>query len=685
MFNDGEVRIGTSLDTSGFEKDAKILKKEAEQVDQEVSQSLTKTTKVGNSLGSSLGNVAKKIVGLGSALFDVVAVGGLLGAMATGVFILSKALDKANGDTEQLKTNLSYIGFVASKIFENLLQPAIDKTTGAINGLVGALYKMVVYVGYILSAWTGKDLFAGTGVEDYAKSMENANKSAKSTAKATKQIKKDLMGFDEVNKLSDNATSSNIGGVSTPGGNLPNLPNLGDVKIPGWVEWIAENKDKIIEVAKWVLALLTFSKVVSWLEPLGSFFGLFTGDKLAGGIQTVGDKIKGLFTTSNKLFGGWSGFLTGLLISIPLIVATVENAKKKLKETYEQQDKISEQGANYSKEFVENTDDLVELNEDLNYRQNMTKQNLKKLNQFGSSIYKQIYKSVGATDSWVKNTNDTLRNSDDILKKEIDLYRQGKLTDEQKRELIKKISDQRSLLDDVYSAYELIGEDTSGIVEMNDYYKNVLGEIGVVVDDNNKKIDYSVDSIDRFGFNAGKAKTSVGQIGDAIMGVADKVTGADKKTDTWFGKLSGIKDKIVQIANQPLPKKELKVEVNADTSKAKKALQDMLQSWAKGPTGNLLKKLGFDDIVGKIANIKLARGGIINNPGRGVSLGTNIIGGEAGAEAVLPLDDRTMDRLGQSIARHMTINATMINQMNGRTLSREVKQIMNESNFTYNL
>ena len=68
-----------------------------------------------------------------------------------------------------------------------------------------------------------------------------------------------------------------------------------------------------------------------------------------------------------------------------------------------------------------------------------------------------------------------------------------------------------------------------------------------------------------------------------------------------------------------------------------------------------------------------------------IALGTNIIGGERrDAEAVIPLNDETMERLGSAIAKHMNINLTNVNQMNGRTISRELKTIMNENEFTYN-
>lgn len=91
----------------------------------------------------------------------------------------------------------------------------------------------------------------------------------------------------------------------------------------------------------------------------------------------------------------------------------------------------------------------------------------------------------------------------------------------------------------------------------------------------------------------------------------------------------------------------------------------------------------LDDV--RIPNIpKLARGGIVHNPGQGVLMGNYIAGEGASPEAVLPLDDETMDRLGESIARHMTINANIYNTMNGRVISRELKKISSENDFAYN-
>ena len=90
--------------------------------------------------------------------------------------------------------------------------------------------------------------------------------------------------------------------------------------------------------------------------------------------------------------------------------------------------------------------------------------------------------------------------------------------------------------------------------------------------------------------------------------------------------------------------------------------------------------------LGKLSTFKLprlAKGGIINNPGRGVYTGA--IAGEAGKEFYMPLQDEQMlSMVGQAIGKYITINANITNTMNGRVISKELQKIQNESNFAYN-
>lgn len=81
---------------------------------------------------------------------------------------------------------------------------------------------------------------------------------------------------------------------------------------------------------------------------------------------------------------------------------------------------------------------------------------------------------------------------------------------------------------------------------------------------------------------------------------------------------------------------------------------------------------------------RLARGGIVNNPGRGVPVG-GAIAGEAGREAVLPITDPSiMAMIGESIGKYVNINATVPVYVGNRQIAREIKKINTNNDFAYN-
>lgn len=77
---------------------------------------------------------------------------------------------------------------------------------------------------------------------------------------------------------------------------------------------------------------------------------------------------------------------------------------------------------------------------------------------------------------------------------------------------------------------------------------------------------------------------------------------------------------------------------------------------------------------------KLAKGGIINNPGPGVA-----IGGEVSREGVIPLtDSQQMSLLGQEIGKYINLKATIPVYVGNRQIAREVRRIDAEDNFAFN-
>ena len=81
---------------------------------------------------------------------------------------------------------------------------------------------------------------------------------------------------------------------------------------------------------------------------------------------------------------------------------------------------------------------------------------------------------------------------------------------------------------------------------------------------------------------------------------------------------------------------------------------------------------------------RLAKGGIINQPGRGIPVGS-AIGGERGQEGVIPLtDSQQMQLLGEAIGRYVNINLTNITKLDNRQIAKEQRKINAQNDFAFN-
>ena len=81
---------------------------------------------------------------------------------------------------------------------------------------------------------------------------------------------------------------------------------------------------------------------------------------------------------------------------------------------------------------------------------------------------------------------------------------------------------------------------------------------------------------------------------------------------------------------------------------------------------------------------KLATGGIVDMPGKGVDIG-GAITGEAGREGVLPLTNpQAMAELGKEIGKWINVNNTLNNYMDGRLIQRNLLKSQRELAFATN-
>lgn len=103
--------------------------------------------------------------------------------------------------------------------------------------------------------------------------------------------------------------------------------------------------------------------------------------------------------------------------------------------------------------------------------------------------------------------------------------------------------------------------------------------------------------------------------------------------------------------------------------------------------------LGIGKILGKNWSLQtisipkipyVRKGAVINQPNRGVPVGS-AMAGESGREGVIPLtDSQQMALLGEEIGRNVIVNLTNITQMNGRQINRELKRINMQDAFAGN-
>lgn len=82
---------------------------------------------------------------------------------------------------------------------------------------------------------------------------------------------------------------------------------------------------------------------------------------------------------------------------------------------------------------------------------------------------------------------------------------------------------------------------------------------------------------------------------------------------------------------------------------------------------------------------RLKVGGIVNMPNKGTLVG-GAVTGESGREGVIPLtDQQAMAELGAEIGRNVVVNLTNITKVGNRQIAREMRRINAEDSFAYNL
>lgn len=330
---DGWLTIGTKLETKEFDKQIADLEKELENMEKSYSTYIGKKglrsedKEDFRQLGVQIEKTRNKLVGLYNQKMKLEKSGGFdlmnsslasaikkAGRLVLGIFSIRSAymaLRRASSDLAtydpQYATNLEYIRWVLTQAIAPVLKWIVN-TVGTI----------LQYLYAILNAWFG----IGAKIDLSAESFNKMKKGANGVSKAVKQIKRDLLGFDEVNRLtgqSSTGTSAGAGGVGIPDFELGGLK-----EVPEWLQWIIDNKQKVLDILTAIGAIIGAYKIATFLGNLKAIYGTFKG--MIPVLAKVFTKFKGI--SGLKLAGMFAGIviaITGVVQTIQAVIKYIED------------------------------------------------------------------------------------------------------------------------------------------------------------------------------------------------------------------------------------------------------------------------------------------------------------------------------------------------------------------------
>lgn len=209
-----------------------------------------------NGVGSSIQTSINKVARLALGIF--------------GVRSAYMALRRASSDLatydQQYATNLEYIRYALTQTIAPVLRY-----------IVSLAATLLSYINAIVQGWFGINLFSNGSAKNFQKMKAGAS----GVSKAVKEIKKQLAGFDEINKLTDQSDSGAGGGGA--GGVMPDF-DLSKMQgePPAWLKWIIDNKDLILSVLAGIAGGL-----LAWKLGLDAIKSLGIGLLITGVIYAI--------------------------------------------------------------------------------------------------------------------------------------------------------------------------------------------------------------------------------------------------------------------------------------------------------------------------------------------------------------------------------------------------------------
>ena len=253
------------------------FKSEAEEAGNSAKKSFNKAKKESDGLNSSLKKGMKKLSRMALAVLGVRGAYGLV----------RRAVTACLQSNEELNKKMTAIWNTLGTIMEPV-----------VTAMINAIYKILAYINYFVKAITGIDFVANANAKAIAKQASATDKLTKSTKAANKA----LASFDEMNVLQDPSASQAAGVDAAATLDLPELTEEEKASLDGIVEVfnnvrdaIEEVKTKCSELVDWWHTLDETTQILIVTLGIGGLVGILTGNaSVLGAILAVIGGITGL-------------------------------------------------------------------------------------------------------------------------------------------------------------------------------------------------------------------------------------------------------------------------------------------------------------------------------------------------------------------------------------------------------
>lgn len=629
----------------------KIIDLQKKQADLE-SQKFTGVRESMSGIGNSTEKLIKKIAKWSLAIFSI----------RSAYQFVRQSVGTLAQYNEKIGTDIEYIRFALA----STLQPIIE-------WMIKAVYTLMAYVKYLAKELFNIDLFSNAS----SKNFNKMNKSAK-------ELKNTLAGFDEMNVLGD---QSGGGNVKTPTMDLSK--SLGDVEIPQWLKIFAEI---VRPITDWMKDVIKNEGVVGVLKSILAVLGGFVI------LKTIASMFTGLFT--KDISAGVNNFLTSFGKATE-IIAILGGLALAIQEIADLITAFAESGLSLQEVGILLAEVLGGI--------------AAAFIVLAAATKLMDWKGIAAATVILAGMSAVILS----LTKLIDAFAKSGLELDQVGILLAEVIGTIIALVVTLTAAAMLLQNPLAMGGLAVLAASICAILLVMAETLPKILDAVGKFINQVAPVVIQLLTTIGNIintiivalGKTLPPIINSVGGAFKTIFEGIAKviqtvgnslndiLSGVGGLTKTVLGSILSFIErLGPAINTFVDNAITAVTKLINFMVSGieylvntlVVGGVNKIIDGINSVGKYVGItigridkmsiprfrpRLAKGGIVNMPGKGVPLGGATIG-ETGPEGVIPFTDQAqMQMIGEEIGKWVTINVTNVTQLDGRELSRKVEKI----------